>query len=74
MPNVEDRIFNEKVRMLREEMQQQDISISLGILWQERCEDLDGLLKEADRRMYADKTRHYQEHPEKNRRNTKNRT
>ena len=42
-------------------MQKRKISISMGALWKERCEDLDGLLREADQRMYEEKGLHYQE-------------
>lgn len=61
--NMEENIFEEKLRTLRDEMQKQNISISLGALWKKRCGDLDGLLKEADQRMYERKSLHYQSHP-----------
>lgn len=58
---MEEAVFEEKIRALREEMQKRKISISMGALWKERCEDLDGLLREADQRMYEEKGLHYQE-------------
>lgn len=58
--DMEKDIFEEKIRVLREEMQKQKISISFGALWREQCGDLDGLLKEADQRMYEEKTLHHQ--------------
>lgn len=57
---IEESLFKEKLCMLREEMQKQNISISIGALWRLECSDLQGLLKEADQRMYEEKTLHYQ--------------
>jgi diguanylate cyclase (GGDEF)-like protein len=59
--DVEENVFKEKIRLLRNEMQRQKVSVSIGALWKEHCEDLDELLKEADRRMYEEKNLHYQE-------------
>lgn len=57
---MEENLFEEKLCMFRDETQKQNISISIGALWKERCGDLEGLLKEADQRMYEEKTLHYQ--------------
>ncbi len=59
--NMEEAVFKEKICALRDKIRKQNISISMGILWKERCEDLDGLLKEADRRMYEEKSLHNRE-------------
>ncbi len=61
--DLEERRFDEKLRALRGEMKQQDISISLGALWQAQCEDLGSLIREADRQMYEEKALHYQTAP-----------
>ena len=59
--NMEEAVFKEKICALRDKIRKQNISISMGILWKERCEDLDGLLKEADRRMYEETSLHNRE-------------
>lgn len=46
---------------MRTEMKKRNISISVGALWNERCENLDELLKEADKLMYEEKSLHYKE-------------
>ena len=58
-PDMEKELFEEKLRALGDEMDKQGISVSLGALWEEQCRDLDGLLKEADRRMYEAKAMYY---------------
>lgn len=58
--NMEQHTFEEKLTTLQKQMQQKNISISAGILWEEKCNDLEALLKEADRRMYEDKQQYYQ--------------
>ncbi len=64
---MEEHIFQGRLCALRDEMRGQNISISLGALWKEQCGDLDGLLKEADQRMYEEKSLHYQNHPARER-------
>ena len=59
--NVEKAEFEENIHILRDKLKKQNISISIGALWQERCENLDELLKEADQRMYKEKSLYYQE-------------
>lgn len=54
--DTEETVFEEKRRALRDEMRKQNISISMGAVWQAHCENPEELLKEADRRMYAEKS------------------
>lgn len=58
--NMEQQTFEEKLTTLQKQMQQKNISILAGILWEEKCNDLEALLKEADKRMYEDKQQYYQ--------------
>lgn len=60
VPDMDQNTFEEKLSLLRDEMQKHKISVSMGPLWREHCEDLEGLLKEADRRMYEEKSLHYE--------------
>lgn len=59
--DIPEEVFAKKTRTLREALRRQDIGISLGAVWQAKCADPDALLKEADRRMYAEKSRHNRE-------------
>ncbi len=61
--DIEEAAFEESINALRDEIQQRNISISMGALWKEHCDDLDGLIKEADRRMYEEKSSHYHGRP-----------
>ena len=44
---------------LQEIMEQNEVSVSVGHLWKEECEDLEELLKEADECMYEAKKQYY---------------
>ena len=57
--DIESTVFEEKIISLQEEMKQQNVSISIGKRWEESCDDLEGLLKEADQLMYLAKQKHY---------------
>lgn len=52
--------FHDKMTKLQQNMQQQRISISIGFLWKDSCENLEEMLKEADHRMYKAKKAYYQ--------------
>lgn len=41
-------------------MDNEKISISLGYLWRDTCDDPEKMLKEADKLMYEEKERYYQ--------------
>lgn len=57
--SMEREQFMEKMEMLKEKMQSEHVSISVGFLWEESCDDLDALLKEAERRMYQEKKEYH---------------
>ena len=42
-------------------MQEKQVSISLGVLWEEKTNDLESLLKKADKLMYQEKERYHQQ-------------
>lgn len=60
--NMEREEFIDRVKVLKEIVKQQKISISVGSLWEEFCENLDELVKEAERRMYEEKESYYLTH------------
>lgn len=57
-----EKDFNKKIARLQAKMVEEKISSSVGFLWKQTCSDLEGLLKEADQRMYDEKERYYKEH------------
>ena len=52
--------FQDKITRLQKEMQENQVSISIGFLWKESCSDLEEMMKEADHRMYEAKKAYYQ--------------
>lgn len=54
--------FIDKIATLKESMLRENVSISIGFLWEEHCSNLDELLKEAERKMYKDKENYYLTH------------
>lgn len=62
---IEQAEFMEKVTVLQENMKKEKISISIGIAWKEKCEDLGNLLKCAEEEMYKDKDAYYLTHKKK---------
>lgn len=56
---IDQEEFERKMSVLQEAMKQHEVSVSLGYLWKENCEDLEELLKEADQCMYEAKKRYY---------------
>lgn len=58
-PEIEERQFAGLITQLQRNAKQHNISLSYGIVWTERCSDLEALLKEADQKMYEDKKNYY---------------
>lgn len=58
--NIEQDAFQEKIKELRKNMENEQISVSIGSVWKEKCENLEDALKEADLLMYEEKQRYYQ--------------
>lgn len=58
---VEKEIFYQKIEQLQKDMQEKQVSISLGVLWEEKTNDLESLLKKADKLMYQEKERYHQQ-------------
>lgn len=56
---TEEEKFYAKVRELQEEMLLKSVSISMGMVWQKETENLEGMLKKADKRMYEEKGKYH---------------
>lgn len=63
---IDQEEFERKMSVLQEAMKQHEVSVSLGYLWKENCEDLEELLKEADQCMYEAKKRYYKRFDRRN--------
>lgn len=60
--------FTAKISELMEIIKEENISLSIGFLWEEVCTDLEALLKEAEQLMYKEKERYYLTHDRRGRR------
>lgn len=58
--DMDNEEFQDKVTRIQENMCENQVSISIGFLWKEACEDLEDMMKEADHRMYEAKKAYYQ--------------
>lgn len=57
--NVDEEQFKQKIKQLEDNMGEKQVSISMGVLWQSFCDDLECMLKMADQHMYEAKEKHY---------------
>lgn len=53
--------FADNVALLKRKMSDKGVDISIGVVWKSGCCCLDDVIKEAERLMYIEKTKHYQE-------------
>lgn len=60
--DTDEKDFLDKSMMLKELMLKSQISVSTGLSWSERCDDLEALLKEAELKMYKEKEAYYETH------------
>ncbi len=60
--NIENKVFFNKIEELKNMMKREKISVSLGFGWQEKCSDLEKMLREAEQHMYKEKGIYYQTH------------
>ncbi|MGL4363062.1 MAG: sensor domain-containing diguanylate cyclase [Cellulosilyticaceae bacterium] len=58
---IEEHLFNKKIHELKKELEDNNVSISVGVVWKQRSEDIEEQLKEADNDMYQNKELHYKE-------------
>lgn len=59
MRDMVETDFEEMIQVLRKEIQEQKVSVSIGLRWEEQPEDLEDMLKQADARMYEEKEAYY---------------
>lgn len=51
--------FNQKIKDLKIKMKQNNVSVSTGTVWKSRIEDIEQVLKEADKYMYVEKDKYH---------------
>ena len=56
---IEETQFLKKMAQLRKEMENRQVSVSIGSLWKETEDDIIGMMKQADNRMYEEKKRYH---------------
>lgn len=54
--------FSDRIRKLKETLEEKKVSVSIGCMWEEQSSDLNKMIKQAEERMYAEKGKHYQTH------------
>lgn len=60
-PGMDQQVFLDKIDAMQTNMRQAQVSISIGYLWEICCTDIDGLMKQAEAKMYQEKRRYYAE-------------
>lgn len=59
---IQKENFNGRMTLLREQLEQAKISVSVGAVWREKEDDLEALLKIADMHMYEEKQEHHRKY------------
>ena len=57
--DIEEDVFLDKVKVLREKMKEYDANMSLGYIWKSEVIDLDEYVAQADKLMYEEKRAFY---------------
>lgn len=57
--DIDKTVFESRIESLREEMNKNKVSMSVGAVWHESVENIDKLIKEADELMYKEKREYY---------------
>lgn len=57
---VEQDVLDERIRLLKKLMEENTVNMAVGMIWQdEATTELNILLRESEKRMYADKAEYY---------------
>lgn len=63
---IDEAEFAEKISQIRDLANKNDVSISIGYCWLEKCDDIRIMHKEAEEKMYKEKETYYLTHDRKN--------
>lgn len=58
---MEQEQFEQEIKHLKDELKRRDVSVSMGIVWVDLVEDLEEMLKTADRSMYEMKKEYHRQ-------------
>ena len=56
---ISEQLLNERMSLLRRSLSDRGITLASGAVWRESAEDINALIKEAERLMYAEKSEYY---------------
>ncbi len=59
---TEEESFSESLKRMRQRADEEQVSFSVGALWQDRCEGISELLREAEEKMYCKKKKYHTKH------------
>lgn len=59
--NIDNDVFQQAIDTMKENMRKKNVSISIGVLYREQVDDLEKLLKSADKLMYMEKEAFHKE-------------
>lgn len=59
---IEPADFWNKLKQLKAVAEQKEVSVSIGSLWQDNCENLESMIKEAEQQMYQEKKEYHRTH------------
>lgn len=57
--NITEETLNEKIGQLHRELSDRGMTMAVGAVWQESADDINAMIKEAERLMYAEKAEYY---------------
>ena len=60
-PQIDEELLAEKVGLLRQTMQERQVTSAVGTVWKKclKGSEIEGLVNEAENRMYIDKAAYY---------------
>ena len=61
-PDMDEKIFREKVQDICDSIEAKKISVSVGVVWEESSSELETMLRRADDLMYVEKKKYYEKH------------
>lgn len=62
MLDIEKEQFVKKTELFQKNANKENISVSVGALWKVHCDSLSEMLKDAEKKMYAEKQKYYETH------------
>lgn len=67
MLDIEKEQFIKKTELFQRNANKEKISVSMGVLWKANCDSLGEMLRDAEKKMYAEKQKYYETHDRRRR-------